>query len=255
MAGWAVAVLVGFGVASGVTTVLFGFGGGFITVPVIVTLEAGSPGPMHTAVATSTAVMVVNAGLATVAGYRDGRLERRDLWPLSGWITLGAALGAWGAAAVPDGLLRALFAVYLVVTILDSLLRRGFLRAAATRKLGPATVSAGGVGIGAVAALLGVGGSVMTVPLLRRRGRTMAAAVSAANPLSLPVALVATTVYLTAPATGTNTRVDLLAAAALLAGSLPTIPLARRLLPRLPDRAHAVAYVGLLCTALIAVFA
>lgn len=252
-AWWAVAVLVGFGVASGVTTVLFGFGGGFVTVPVIFTLETGTPGAMHTAVATSTAVMVVNAGLASVAGYRDGRLDRRDLWPLGGWIALGAALGACGAVVVTEVVLQVLFAVYLLITIVDSVVRRGFLQAGAPRSLGPGTVSAGGVGIGAVAGLLGVGGSVMTVPLLRRRGRTMTAAVSAANPLSLPVAVVATAVYLVAPITGTGTRVDLLAAVALLAGSLPTIPLARRLLPRLPDRAHAVAYVGLLCAALVAV--
>jgi uncharacterized protein len=254
-AWWALAILVGFGVASGVTTVLFGFGGGFVTVPVIATVEAGSAGAMHTAVATSTAVMVVNAGLASVAGYRDGRLDRRDLWPLAGWIAVGAALGAAGAVVVPEGVLRVLFAGYLVVTIVDGLARRGFLRAGTSRPLGPGTVSAGGVGIGALAGLLGVGGSVMTVPLLRRRGRTMTAAVSAANPLSLPVAVVATAVYLAAPATGTGTRVDLLAAAALLAGSLPTIPLARRLLPRVPDRAHALAYLALLCAALVAVLA
>lgn len=252
---WALAVLVGFGVASGVTTVLFGFGGGFVTVPVIFMLAAASPNAMHTAVATSTAVMVVNAGVASVAGYRDGRFERRDLWPLAGWIAAGAALGALGAVVVAERVLQVLFAVYLVITIVDSLVRRGFLQAGAPRPLGPGTASAGGVGIGAVAGFLGVGGSVMTVPLLRRRGRTMTAAVSTANPLSVPVAVVATAVYLAAPATGAGTRVDLPAAAALLAGSLPTIPLARRLLPRLPDRAHAIAYVGLLCAALLAVLA
>ena len=92
----------------------------------------------------------------------------------------------------------------------------------------------------------------MTVPLLRRRGRPMARAVAAANPLTLPVAVVATAVYAALPGAGGGT-VDLLAAAALLAGSLPTIPVARRLLSRLPDRGHAVAYVGLLLVALGAV--
>ena len=102
-----------------------------------------------------------------------------------------------------------------------------------------------------VASFLGVGGSVMTVPLLRRRGLPMVEAAAMANPLSLPVAVIATAIYLTGP--GPTGVVDPLAAAALLAGSLPTIALSRRLLPPIPDRAHAVAYVGLLIAALVAV--
>ncbi|MCV5863407.1 sulfite exporter TauE/SafE family protein, partial [Escherichia coli] len=49
--------------------------------------------------------------------------------------------------------------------------------------------------IGTIAALLGVGGSVMTVPLLRRHGHTMRECISAANPLSLPVALCGAVTY------------------------------------------------------------
>jgi uncharacterized membrane protein YfcA len=76
--------------------------------------------------------------------------------------------------------------------------------------------------------------------------------VALANPLSLPVALVATVVYaFTGP--GPAGYVDPLAAAALLAGSLPTIVIVRRFAGRLPDRVHAVAYVGLLLAALVAV--
>ena len=250
-----VVVLVGFGVLSGLTTVLFGFGGGFVTVPVIYALSRGGPDAMHVAVATSNAVMIVNAAVAALAHHRADRLRREDLWPLAGWMALGAMGGAVAATAAPEGVIRVLFAVYLAVTVVDSVLRGGFLRPGASRPLGAVTSSLGGVGIGAVAAFLGVGGSVMTVPLLRRRGRPMARAVAAANPLTLPVAVVATAVYLTLPGAGAGGTVDLLAAAALLAGSLPTIPLARRVLPRIPDRVHAVAYVGLLLVALAAVLA
>jgi uncharacterized membrane protein YfcA len=49
--------------------------------------------------------------------------------------------------------------------------------------------------IGMIAALLGVGGSVMTVPLLRRHGYEMQECVSASNPLSLPVALCGAVTY------------------------------------------------------------
>ncbi|MCE3550205.1 sulfite exporter TauE/SafE family protein [Pseudonocardia sp. RS11V-5] len=248
-----IAVLVGFGCLSGLTTVLFGFGGGFVTVPVVYAVAASGPQAMHLAVGTSTAVMVVNAAGGTLAQYRSGRLRRDYVWPLAGYVAIGAALGALAATAAPDGLLHVLFAVYLGLTIVDSLVRRGFLRGGVPRPLGARTASLGGVTIGAVASFLGVGGSVMTVPLLRRRGLPMAHAVAMANPLSLPVAVVATAVYLTVPAPDGSRGVDLLAGALLLAGSLPTIGVVRRLLPHVPDRVHAVAYVGLLVVALVAV--
>jgi hypothetical protein len=41
-----------------------------------------------------------------------------------------------------------------------------------------------------------VGGSVMTVPLLRRHGYDMKYCVSAANPLSIPVAVIGALMYI-----------------------------------------------------------
>jgi hypothetical protein len=250
-------VLFAFGCASGLTTVLFGFGGGFVTVPVVYALTAATrPDAMHVAVATSALVMLVNAAAASLAQYRAGRLLRAYLWPLIAFIAAGAVLGAFAALAAPDGLLHLLFAGYLAATIVDSVLRRGFLDPdGAARPLGSRTASWGGLGIGAVASFLGVGGSVLTVPLMRRRGLPMAHAVAMANPLTLPIALAATTVYSLAPLAGPgrHSPVDPVAAVALLAGSLSTIPIAKRLLPTLPDRVHAVAYLMLLCAALVAV--
>lgn len=254
-------VLLVFGCVTGVTTVLFGFGGGFITVPVVfgVVLTTSAADAMHVAVATSTAVMVVNSVTATVAQWRAGRVRAAYVWPLVAFIAIGAGLGSFAATYASERLLHTLFVVYLAITILDSLLRRGFLRRdteTAPRHLGRLTTTAGGVGIGAVASFLGVGGSVLTVPLLRRKGLPMANATAMANPLSAPVAVIATIVY--AVAAGGSVHpcrvgyVDLAAAAALLCGSIPTIAIVRRIVGRIPDRIHAVAYVGLLGITLVA---
>ncbi|WP_020662185.1 sulfite exporter TauE/SafE family protein [Amycolatopsis benzoatilytica] len=245
-------VLLLFGCLSGVTTVLFGFGGGFVTVPVVAAVTSRGDA-MHVAVATSTAVMIVNAVSATVLQARAGRLRRDYLWPLAAFVAVGALAGSAAASFAGDGLLRVLFVVYLAVTIVDSLARGGFLHPPGEpRPLNKLTTTAGGVGIGAVASFLGVGGSVLTVPLLRRKGLPMADATAMANPLSVPVAVVATAVYATA-GSGATGYLDPVAAAALLAGSLPAIALARKVADRLPDRVHAVAYVALLAAALIAV--
>ncbi|WP_257899320.1 TSUP family transporter [Rhodococcus qingshengii] len=94
----------------------------------------------------------------------------------------------------------------------------------------------------------------MTVPMMRRRGVPMADAAASANPLSLPVAVVATAVYAVSSghssasdlSAGRVGAVDLLAVCALLAGSLPAIALSRRIVGAIPDRVHAAAYIALL---------
>lgn len=77
-----------FGCLSGVTAVLFGFGGGFVVVPLVYRMltvhhtgDVIGESAMHIAVATSTCVMIVNALVATRKQRRAGQLIRRYLWP------------------------------------------------------------------------------------------------------------------------------------------------------------------------------
>src|SRR5262249_42963218 len=122
-------LLVVVGCVTGITTVIFGFGGGFVTVPAVYAAVEATSGTdaMHIAVATSTAIMVVNASSATLASARLGRLRRDYLWPITAFIAVGAALGAIAANRAPEALLHMLFVVYIAVTIVDSVVRKGFL--------------------------------------------------------------------------------------------------------------------------------
>ena len=266
-------VLVLFGALSGVTTVLFGFGGGFVVVPVLYgvmrtlhgTDDLIGQSAMHIAVATSTCVMIVSSVLATRKHHRAGNIAREYVWPLAGYIAAGALLGALAATRADGGFVRHAFIIYLGVTILDCLLRRGFMLrpdGTAPRALGRATAMGGGVVIGMIVAFLGVGGSVMTVPLLRRRGLPMTKAAAMANPLSLPVALTGTLAYLAAArelphalAPWIVGYVDVLAFAALALGSLAGIRLAAPLIPRIPDALHARVYVLLLMLVMVSMLA
>ncbi|WP_396898221.1 sulfite exporter TauE/SafE family protein [Mycolicibacterium sp.] len=252
-------LLFGVGVVSGVTTVLFGFGGGFVTVPAVYLATRG--GDMHAAVATSTAVMIVNSGLATLDSARRHRILAQYLWPMALFIAAGAALGAYAALSAPERLLHWLFVAYLAVTIVDCLARRGFLSRqagdSAPHELTRAESTLGGLLVGFVASFLGVGGSVMTVPFLRRKGADMAGATATANPLSLPVALCGSVVYASmgpaASSPGLVGHVNFAAGTALLAGSLPIITIVRRALTRraIPDAVHAAMYVALLGAVLL----
>jgi len=258
-----------FGCLTGITAVLFGFGGGFVVVPLLYRLLTASHGvddpigqsAMHIAVATSTCVMIVNALIATDKHRRASNLIRHYLWPLGGFIGVGAVVGAMAAVWVSGDVIRYAFIGYLGVTIVDCLLRRGFLTQNAgviPRRLGATETSAGGVGIGAIATFLGVGGSVMTVPLLRRCGLSMSQATSMANPLSVPVAVAGTLTYMALAGFSQADLgawfvgyVDLLAFAVLTVGSLIGIRLAAPWIGRIPDRVHARVYIGLLLMVMI----
>ncbi|EIK93318.1 hypothetical protein PMM47T1_27404 [Pseudomonas sp. M47T1] len=257
-------ILAVLGCMTGVTTVLFGFGGGFVAVPLVYHLliashapgEVGYDAAMQIAVGTSTAVMVINASMATFKQHRAGRLVGGFIWPLVGYIAVGAVGGAMLGSAMTSDAVRAGFIAYLGLTIADCMIRKGFLRTsdASPRRLGAAPFK--GVAIGVVAALLGVGGSVMTVPLLRRSGLSMAQALALANPLSLPVALAGSLMYgamgpLQTPGlhSGLLGYIYLPAFVLLSIGSVIGVRVALPLAGKIPDRLHARIYIGLLALA------
>jgi uncharacterized membrane protein YfcA len=101
-------LLAACGCLTGVTTVLFGFGGGFVMVPLLYQLlshlnaadSAIGQSSVQIAVATSTCVMVFGALLATCRHQRAGTLDWAQIRPLVGFIAGGAVLGALAATAV-----------------------------------------------------------------------------------------------------------------------------------------------------------
>lgn len=194
-----VATLLAIGLLTGLTTVLFGFGGGFVTVPVILWLDAAAgPAAPVVAVATSSVVMIVNAAVATAATPRDALARLGSSRTLLVLLALGGALGALAANLAPHRLITWGFIAYLALTIVDVLLRPGFLGPGrpATAREGAAIPTGWGLGIGSLASFLGVGGSVMTVPMLRRSGLPMQLAATLANPLTLCISIPAGLVFL-----------------------------------------------------------
>ncbi|MFE1588029.1 sulfite exporter TauE/SafE family protein [Streptomyces sp. NPDC058737] len=256
--------LLGIGLLTGVTTVLFGFGGGFVAVPVVVWADSSlGADAIRVATATSALVMVVNAAFATAVTPRRVLTALRGGGPLLVLLGVGAAAGALAARHAPAGLIRWAFVAYVALTVVDLLLRPGFLRPRAPAAVAPdrprPLPAVVGAPVGAVAAFLGVGGSVMTVPAMRRAGHTMHVATALANPLTLAIALPAAAVFLSASENpGAHAHVtlvglvDLRAAAALLLGALPVIAVLRRRPPHLPDRLYAWTYVALLAAVAVA---
>ena len=176
-------------------------------------------------------------------------------------LALGGGLGAFAGRFAPEVMLQWGFVAYIAATAIDLLARPGFFRrkAAVVDEVGE--VSEGGRGIAAVwgvpigglASFLGVGGSVMTVPMMRRSGATMTVATTLANPLTLVIMSPAVLVTILTPAAieapGIVGSLDLVAAAALLIGGLPLIVFLRRRVPKIPEILHAWGYFVLLVAA------
>jgi uncharacterized protein len=257
-------LLAAVGLLLGILTILFGFGGGFVVVPLVyhffpaygLLSAADAHYAMQIGVATSTAVMIVGTVYATLKHHLAGRIDWPSVFPMAVYIAVGSALGAYAAALMPGAVLRIVFIVYIVGVIADCVLRKGFMDEASGHefhRLGRATEAGAGVVIGAIASLLGVGGSVMTVPLMRRHGARMEGATALANPLSFPVAVVGTLTYVLA---ARHHHVDLgpqylgfvhLPSFVLLSVfSVAGVEFAQRVLPKMPDKVHAYTYVGLL---------
>src|ERR1700730_9068348 len=175
------AILVVVGVITGVTAGLFGFGGGFVIVPLVYHLfpAYGLLGPaasgclVQIGVATSTSVMIVGTTYSSLKHHLAGNVDWSWVFPLAAYIGIGSALGAHGAPLVPGSWIKLFFILYILGVIADCLLRKGFMAESdghEFRHMGRITELLAGLGIGAIASLLGVGGSVMTVPLMRRHG-------------------------------------------------------------------------------------
>lgn len=203
MIGWLLFLVLG--ALAGVLAGLLGVGGGLVLVAALAWLLPvfGVPQEqaMHAALASSLASIVMTAAASARAHARRGSV----LWPTVAWMVPGLLLGGWlgSAAAVRlDGvLLRGLVAGYCFLAAWQLLW--GGIRARGASAEAPRgwPMSAAGVGIGAVSAVVGIGGGSMTVPLLVWRGIAPVRAVGTSSACGVAIGLASALGYaLQAPA-------------------------------------------------------
>lgn len=177
MTALALAAALAFGVVGGVLAGLVGIGGGVVLVPFLY-LVLDHPGwsglsvPAHRvtvmAHATSLVVIVPTALSALRSFGKAGMVPWRAVAWMGGAAAVAAAATTRFAPSVPGGLLRAGFAVFLVVVGV-----RLFLAPTPRRPTDlpegrdhPGMGIAGGLLVGVFSALLGVGGGLVAIPLL-----------------------------------------------------------------------------------------
>ncbi len=189
------------GVVAGLLAGLLGVGGGLVLVAALAWLLPlqGVPtgAAMHAALATSLASIVVTAAASARAHHRRGSV----LWPTVAWLLPGILLGGWLgsglATRISGDFLRWLVAGYCVIAALQ--LAMGWPRArpeVAGSPSGP-DLSLAGMAIGALSALVGIGGGSMTVPLLVWRGVPPVRAVGTSSACGVGIGLAAALGYAT----------------------------------------------------------
>jgi len=184
------------GLLAGVFGALLGLGGGILIVPI---LTLGFGVPLTTAVGTSLICVIATSTGAAALNVRAGRADVRLGITLGAGTVVGAATGGVVAGILPERVLAGLFAALLVYTAITML--RGLRGTRATDDGAPVDPAAddgpsapayrerrvpaavgGSFLAGNVSGLLGIGGGVVTVPLIHLvMGAPMRVAVATSN--------------------------------------------------------------------------
>ena len=181
------------GLVAGVLAGLLGIGGGLVLVAALAWLLPLHGVPlelaMHAALATSMASIVFTAVSSARAHHRRGSV----LWPTVRWMLPGLLMGGWlgslVAVALDGALLRWIVAGYCLLA--GAQMAFGGARTDEGRDIVPTglPMTAAGGGIGALSAVVGIGGGRMPVPLLVWRGVRPVRAVGTSSACGLAIAV------------------------------------------------------------------
>ena len=198
---------------------------------------------MQAALATSLASVIATAFASAVAHARRGAV----LWKYVAWLLPGLLLGAWLGGRFATGIGGAQLRWFVVGYCLLAAAQLAFdlprrrADATATAAAPGGWLSLAGAAIGAISAVVGIGGGSMTVPLLVWRGVAPVRAVASSSACGVAIGLSAAASYASAPGAvgmpaGSLGYVFVPAAIGIVLTSLPMAPVGARLAHRIDGR-------------------
>lgn len=187
------------GLAAGLLAGLLGVGGGLVIVAALVWMLPGQGIPpqhvMHVALATSLASIVLTGLSSARSHHRRGSV----MWPSVAWLVpgllVGGVLGTVFATGLQGATLRWIVAAYCFLAAAQ--LAFGGVRGDGNRPDAPASIglALAGLGIGAVSAVVGIGGGSLTVPLLVWLGVAPVRAVGTSSACGVAIAVASASSY------------------------------------------------------------
>jgi uncharacterized protein len=250
------------GIIGGLLMACLGFGAGLIAVPTLFFglryLDLPAQTTMHIAVATSLMVMLCNGINATVL-HNQHKSIRWDLVKiLLPYIAMGSLLGSVIGSRIDGDALRYFFIAYIAYIIYQTLMQKPHpVNTTSNFKLQHSrqTFIIGNT-IGLLSTLLGIGGSVFTIPFFRRKKLSMHQCIAMAAVLTLPVSIIGTIGYIWGGWNQPNLPqyswgyVYWPAALCLVAGGAIGIQIGARMVYRLPEHYLSRAYLIVLAIVL-----
>ncbi|MEC5397893.1 sulfite exporter TauE/SafE family protein [Uliginosibacterium sp. H1] len=259
-AGWWSPWLLGYGALglfSGFMAGLFGIGGGVVIVSLLAMMFTAQGFAhehiLHLALGTSMATIVFTSLSSLRAHQSHGAIE----WPLVRQLTPGVIAGTFIGTLIAARIsTRALALFFGFFVLLVAIQMAANLKPRPSRTLpGPLGVAGVGTGIGAVSALVAIGGGAMTVPWLSWCNLPLQRAIGTSAAMGFPIAVFGSLGYLwngvqaQGLPTGSVGYLYIPALVCLMAASVLTAPLGARMAHRLPvltlKRAFAVLLVVL----------
>lgn len=192
------------GVLTGVLATMFGFGGGFVAVPVlfcVLSKQGYHPGVvMHVAVGTSLMLMFVNMLYASYLHYKKGNIDISLFKKMFLFMIIGATFGSCLANVLNANELRYVFIGLVFLVLLKNLHQEFIPRKIHVRTHPPSNkiIKIISLMTGFIGSLLGIGGSVIIVPFCRHHGISMPKASGLANALAVPGALIGSVIFVIA---------------------------------------------------------
>jgi len=183
---------IALGLFTGLFAGMLGIGGGLLMVPTLTMMfaaQAGFPATevLHLALGTSMAAIL----FTSLASLRAHHQHQAVLWKVVGQITPGKSArgldGTLFAGSVPSRPLALFFMVFVCVVAVQMILD---LKPKASRELpGAFGVFGVGTGIGALSALVAIGGGSLTVPFLTWCNVRVQHAIGTSAAVGFPIAI------------------------------------------------------------------
>ncbi len=186
------------GVFVGFMAGLLGIGGGGIMVPVLTTIflyqGVSVDNVVHLALGTSMASMIITS----TASFRAHHARGGVIWPvvkgMAPGIILGTFLATFLASYLSSLYLAIFFALFMAYVSLQMFIDK---KPKPSRELaGKAGLFVAGSGIGAISALVSIGGGSLTVPFLTWQNVEIKKAIGTSAAIGLPIAIAGTLGYL-----------------------------------------------------------
>ena len=185
------AVLAAAGLFAGLTAGLFGIGGGAIIVPVLFFLFRAlgyEETAMHAAVATSLATIIATSIRSVLAHNKQGVVDWTIIRTWAPWIMAGATAGMALSGFIPGAGLTLFFGVMGFLLSAQLWFGHPDWRLAPDMPAGPSRAGLG-LGVGALSALMGIGGGTFGVSLMTVCGRPIHQAVATAAGFGVAIGL------------------------------------------------------------------